>query len=328
MTALGWPTPGGHTLNLTGGSDRQISFQLRDTNGDAVNFPAGEITLQFPTIDNASYGVTSPSSGSVWRWTIYGSVATITVPSAVVNLIPNNAPWYLVWNPAAQARIDAVGAGSTGSSTTPSFTHTINGNAIVLFCNIVTLGSTPGTVTATCGGVSMTALASVPNYYAISPTDNNVSMYAFGLINPPTGNQTVAMTFTDWGSKHQIAANSLSYFNVSTFGTPVADSGPGETTIKIMSAENRLVANAFSGYTGGFSSYSQALRYRFSFVNGDHVSMIMGDAPIQDIANQPALVFTSKNTSAGWGGIAVPMVPKANPVAAGYAISSGLVAKS
>jgi len=317
---LGWPTPGGNSLNLTAGHDFAWSFQLRDPAGSPVNFPAGEAFLQFPTVDGASFGVTGPASGSLWRWTVYGSTATITVPAAVVDLIPDGAPWYFVWRPVALPRFDAAAAGVAGNGT-PIWPHTISGNAVVAFCNI--LAATPGTVTATCDGVAMTKLASVTDYYA---QDNKVSLYAFGLLNPPTGTVSLAVSISE---PHQVSTLSMSYFDVASFAPAVTAAGRGPTRMQVLLAGNALVAQAFSGYTGGLINYNQAQRGYWQFSNGVNVTMVAGDAPIQAVDHQPALEFSAGNTTwpayNAWGGIAVPMTPPTVPSQAGYALSSGLV---
>lgn len=329
MSDIGWPTPGDSTLNLTSGFDFTWSYRLNNSSGSPVNFPAGRLFLQFPTVDGASFGVPGPTSGSMWKWTIYGSVATITVPAAVVDLIPDGVPWHLVWVPADEARFDSAGSGSAGGSA-PSWTHSIAGDAVVVFANLWTTTATPDPVTATCGGVEMDALATVANYYSAGAY---VSLYAFGLLNPPQGSTTISLD-VDSVPSHFVAANSLSYFNVDSFEPSITQSNiAGQMKLKVHSTSNRMVSQSFSAYTYALSNYNQTQRFYFPFTSQGYPTLIMGDAPIQNVAHQPELVFTANQSTTypyaqPWAGIAVPMVPKAIATAAGYSTNSGVVSKT
>jgi hypothetical protein len=266
----------------------------------------------------------------VWKWTIYGSVATIKVPASVVNLVANGAPFYLVWTPADLVRHDSTGTGygnysGVGNATPPSWSHTITGNAVVVFANVLVNSATPATVTATCGGVAMTSLATITNYYAFSPIW--VSMYAFGLLNPPTGTSTISMSVS---ASHFATGNSVSYSGVDSFGPAVTTNNAGTTKMQVLSRQNRLVTQAFSLYNQfAIDNYNQNLRSVIPFSNIGNVGIVVGDAPSQAIDYQPGLEFSVNNSNGSpWAGIAVPLVPQATSIAAGYSINSGLVAKS
>lgn len=322
MSDVGWPTPGGATLHLTAGHDFTWGYQLTDSAGNPTNFPAGNLFIEFPTVNSASFGIVGPASGSMWKFTVYGSVATITVPASIVNAIPNNAPWHLVWVPDPQIVFDSSGDTYAGTGT-PTWTHNVAGDGLVVFANVLVNSSSPGTVTATCSGVAMTNLATVTNYYAAGGIW--VSHFAFGLLNPPTGSTTVAMSIS---APYFAVGSSLSYKNVASFEPAVTANKSGMMAMSVVSPGNRMVAQSFSGYTGALSNYTQRQRVYIPFSGAGYVALLLGDAPIGPIDHQPALTFSAINAGGGpWGGIAVPLVPKTVSSAAGYSTNSGLVSK-
>jgi hypothetical protein len=87
---------------------------------------------------------------------------------------------------------DAVGPGATGANgTSPlTWTHTASGTdrAVIVGVSQMNGAYTPGEVTATYGGASMTFLGA-----KASNDDVHGVAWLFGLVNPPTGAQTVSV---------------------------------------------------------------------------------------------------------------------------------------
>lgn len=321
--AVGWPTPGGNTMYLHTGYDWSWSFQLKDANGNPCNFPSGNLYIDFPDASGISSGVSAPSSGSRWKLNVYGSIATGTVPKSIINSVPNGTSWYMVWVPDPQIRFDAVGD-TYGGNSTVTWNHNITGNAVVAFANVNINGNTSATVTATCGGTAMTALGQVNNFYSASPSGTNLTLYAFGLLNPPTGTQAIALTVSP---SHIVSANSLSYYDVGSFGTVSMISGPGLMRHNMFSTGPRTIVQAFSTYNGANSGYTQTQRSLIP-VNS-YSPLIMGDANAALANNQPALQFSVSNSAgSNWASIAVPLNPKSTATGGGYSLRSGTVSRS
>jgi hypothetical protein len=138
---------------------------------------------------------------------------------------------------------DATGAGNKAvSGSSISWSHTIAGNYVVAYA--ATGASTPTTVTATCGGVSMTLLAK----QGYNNTGTNGSLYMFGLFGPGSGAKTITVTFST--APTYSLGNSVSYKNVVRVGTPVAVYGNSSTVSNTMTClPNQMLINGFGEYT-------------------------------------------------------------------------------
>lgn len=157
---------------------------------------------------------------------------------------------------------------------------------------------------ATCGGTAMTKLASV----LITNVNTDCYVYIFGLLNPPSGSQSVAVTtnVTATGSNRRTGiAQSVCYTGVLRFGGTNSATGTGATrTVSISGAERGdMVANMFGANdtTSVPTSYSQTQRvadqvYVWSQVCGDAYGNYGG-----------SVSFSSTNGSELWGGLAVIM---------------------
>lgn len=208
---------------------------------------------------------------------------------------------------------DAVGVGATGhgANQTLSWAHTITGDAIIVAVSLDVSGPAPA-VSAQVGGVQMTPLAQTPVYFTaaggspFAPTTFYCSVLLFGLLNPPTGPQTI--TFTSTGTSY-LAGNSVSYNNVSSFGSTITNTGTGTSaTITVPSAANELVVQAFSNSaSGAFSGYNQNSRYSKAFVNQANLAFLLGDAP-----GSSSVTGTAMEPSAHFGAAAVVLNPALN----------------
>lgn len=199
---------------------------------------------------------------------------------------------------------DAAGPAATASGATGSAseTHPVAGNAILGFANVVSL-ITNNTATMTCGGVSMTELGRI-QYDA---TSNVFSLLVlFGLLNPPTGAQSIVFTRggTPNASFDSLYFNTVSYFNVASFGTPQTVSSASNVNLTqagVTSAPNRMAVQGFGkNTTTAVTSPNQTIRSNIN--NGGRL------IPIQDAPGAASLTFSCVDSSNPlWGGIAVDL---------------------
>jgi len=102
-----------------------------------------------------------------------------------------------------------------GAGTSNSFSHTVGASgryrALFVLVSLRGSGGMPSSLACTYGGVSMTSLGSVTD----ATTD--IVVAAFRLVNPATGANTVAVS---WTGNAYYSATARSYFNVNS-GMPV-----------------------------------------------------------------------------------------------------------
>jgi hypothetical protein len=89
------------SLILYTGRDFSWSFQLQDTSGNAINFPAAINGQSYGTpSDIAPWLTLNPTGGvSFWGFAIAGSNATCQVPNATASEITNGTAYQLVFMP-------------------------------------------------------------------------------------------------------------------------------------------------------------------------------------------------------------------------------------
>lgn len=205
---------------------------------------------------------------------------------------------------------DATGAGSgavTGFATSLSRTwsHTASGSdrAVVVYFYSFTSGIDLGSLTRTAsyGGYSMTSL--VAHQY----TGGKFIEY-FGLLNPPTGAQTVSISVSGGGNTgRSLVGNSQSYTGVSGFGaTTTNGASTNAMSISAVSAVGRMVAQGFASEGGAFTSYSQTQRWTGTSGDGNNRRMFGGDA-----AGAGTVNFTANQASGGtvtWGAVTVDLL--------------------
>jgi len=201
---------------------------------------------------------------------------------------------------------DATGAGAVGGlqTTTLSEPHTISGNAVLAY--VVTWGAAELVAAATVGSAPMTLLESVV-YYDGSGIDgpNYATLFVFGLLNPPTGSQTITATVPN---ADQMSLDSVSYSGVTRFGSPVVASAlTGNPSLSVAASPADLVAQVFAGITQAFSSYNQTSRVNRPYSNSGttyNMGSVAGDAPG---ASTVSFTATGSN-SVNWAGVAIPLV--------------------
>jgi hypothetical protein len=198
---------------------------------------------------------------------------------------------------------DAVGAGASGFNTGGGWAHTLSADATALVVAVnwfdFTSSMTPPTVSVDVGSTPMTLLDTVYSYAA--PGSLFGGMCLFGLMAPPTGAQTITVTFSD-GTTNGVG-NSLSYAGVTSFGTAVDNTIGSATTptLSVSSGADQMVAQAFGGWVYDLSAYNQTQRFNQPY--GAGLSFIMGDAPGATTVN-----FTASQTATIWSAAAVPLI--------------------
>jgi hypothetical protein len=200
---------------------------------------------------------------------------------------------------------DVVGAGSTGTGTAKTLTwsHTITGNCVILGVHHGDQAAT--TSIAKVGTTSMTQLGSLL-FSGNGVSGNNFYVDLFGLLNPPTGAQT--MTTTISAAIDFVAANSVSFSNVSSMSATQTNTGTGTSlshTVTGASTGNVIVqmfGNGTSSSMGTMTSgsYNQTLLYYAPGVTNINYGTLLGWAP-----GAGSVSFTVTGSNNIWGSIAV-----------------------
>jgi hypothetical protein len=198
----------------------------------------------------------------------------------------------------------AAGAGNSavnvsGGTQNITWTHTATG-PVLAYVNAGT--HTSLSITVSYGGVSMPQLGTSVVY--INSGGTIYTLAVFGLLTPASGSQTVSATATG-ATNARIIGDSVSYSNVSRFGTVVTTSGSGTSlTQSVSSTPGQMVSQAFGAgnTTTTLSAYNQTSR--FSGNQGGLVPLQIGDAPGAASTSFSATL----STSAAWAGIAVPLI--------------------
>lgn len=196
-----------------------------------------------------------------------------------------------------------VTGGNSTSSAVASWLDTLANDDTAILVGVSVRGARPNSSAsgAECGGHAMTKLVELNN--------SGVYVAIFGLLDPPTGQQTVEVTGTWTGAigsnGNTVAANSVSYKNAKAFGVPVTNSGSGGDTesVTIASAAKRM---AFSILAQG-SAFSNTAVSETSRWN-------VGTTILQDAIGVASIDFSATFSTFGlgigaWSGAAVELLP-------------------
>ncbi len=173
----------------------------------------------------------------------------------------------------------AAGAHSTGGA---SWSHTIGGSATALvvgigsFFNGSTGNSSLTTHTVKVGTTPLTQLGIIN----CGNANGNGWTELWGLINPPTGAQTITVVENVSASACFLYGNSVSYTGVGHFGTPVLNSGSGTnpTSGAIVSAVGSMVVSVQGIYDDTLSSPTGTSRYNQpASPNASDVTLLIED---------------------------------------------------
>ena len=192
---------------------------------------------------------------------------------------------------------DSVGAGYKNGGGSGSWSHTIGATATALLVPVLCNDS--ASVAVTVDGQAMTKLCT----QVTITTGGTLYLYLFGMLNPPTGTKTVAVT----GANNYLVANSAAYTNVVAFGCPQAVSSAGTSASHATKATpGRALFQVFGSIANAAAtSYSQNERWN-GWTNGSTFPMNFGDAG----ASTPSVTFATTNGNTnGWGSIAVELMP-------------------
>jgi hypothetical protein len=212
--------------------------------------------------------------------------------------------------------IDSIGAaGNVDFKQTTSWTHPIgvSAKAAVVFAQIAS-GDKTISATATLNGVPITPLGSPFNYGMHFVKCKWV--FAWGVLNPPSGMQKFVVTTTADPSMLSIVVNSFAYTNVVSFGAPIVSadsSGASTASTTVPAVDGTLIAQVFSGdTTNNFAGYNHAQRWYVPWGEPNGYEFLVGDAP--GVAPDVTFSLTAGNY---WGSFAVPLSP--NPAPAAFA---------
>lgn len=211
-----------------------------------------------------------------------------------------------IFSPDHKVVFDATSSGSNGSissnSISTSWTHTANGNDVVVIVAITVL-TTAGYYAShnrevTYGGVGMVSLGGIH----VSNTSSYPFMEWFYLFNPPLGLQTINVTYSLSGASYKrLNGASFSYtgcrgiYGVNTnYGSEAGTAMSQSVSSQIF----EMVVQGFLDYqalwSGSISSYNQTQRYLLSAAGGNaDNSLVVGDA----IGTGSSISFTANRYS-------------------------------
>lgn len=244
--------------------------------------PSGKIWNGSAFVDPSAYRVWNGSAfaapNSMWTW--------------------NGSSFVKIWP--LQVTLDSAGGGTTASGATASWSHTALGAVVVAVRAQSTFGAM--TLSVDYGGTPMTQLGSSVSFHSLG------QLALFGLLTPPGGSQTITVTTTG-GAGVNISTSSVSYLNVSSFGTPATNASGGTSlSLAMSSATGRMVsqafaANATSGTQGlNLSAYNATLR-RTGLIS--NANMIHGDSVGAASMNFSCVASRAAN----WAAIGVDLIP-------------------
>lgn len=147
---------------------------------------------------------------------------------------------------------DATGAGSTGTASSGTWSHTATAGAYVLVFVTTTTSVTVSSVTY--GASAMSVLGSVNLNNVLS----NGVLTLLGLASAPSGAQTVTVNMS---AAHSYSANSVSYLNVGSVGAAATAFGSGGTaSMTVSDSSGQMIVcglgdHAFTSVAGGTQRY-------------------------------------------------------------------------
>lgn len=202
------------------------------------------------------------------------------------------------------AAYESTGAGAHAHASSWSYSHTIGASAQALIVMVSTWAEVEPTITATCGGTPVPLIGEKYNYYQGYGGYGSVRL--FGLLSPPTGSRTIAVSAT---TSAYAGVNSVAYTNVSSFGAAVTNSGTTESpTITVATKPGQVVVGAFGGWNDArFTQPSGTARFNVPYTYGVEFAHLYQDTGALDRKTE-----TTLTTSAGvshWGVIGIPLQP-------------------
>lgn len=200
---------------------------------------------------------------------------------------------------------DAAGTAATGYHSSANIAHTLAGGATALLAAVNVYGTSAITLTAEIGSKPLTLLGTEQyGLYSSNPWLYPFgSLYLFGLIDPPTGSQTIAVSSSP---AVYMTAQSVSYIGALGFDTPAASNGAlSQVTAASTKPAARLVAAHGITPRANAFTYNQSKRALVNASSADQVLML-GDAPGAPYVVSAAAMSTY---TPDWGAVAVNLLP-------------------
>jgi hypothetical protein len=210
--------------------------------------------------------------------------------------------------PVAYASIGTQTTWGNGT-TTVSHSHNIVGNALIVSVDMGYYAQANPSVSASINGVPLTMLRQ-QNAWWSSQGQQRSSIAVLGMLNPPTGPQTITLTVSDPNFYGTGIVNSVSYSGVGSFGsaTFAAVNNSAATVTSQSIPTGSMCFNAFQGYKynapATLSAYNQTTRANTFAAFQNSMSFLMGDA---QGAGAP-ITFTATSAGEAWYGVTVPLL--------------------
>lgn len=214
----------------------------------------------------------------------------------------------------------ALGTQNTAGSGTTSVSHlhTIAsaGSALIVAVHGDWNGNTNPSISASIGGTALTNIRQINNWFTRSTQSGGFyqSFAVFGIINPPTGAQTVTLTISNPGSVGTVLVQSASYTGVASFGTYTNNGVANSAALTVTSgsvASGDMCFNAFfsvrNNASAALSGYNQTSRHNVVAAPFSSLGFLLGDADGagSTIAFNATIAATGVR---GGQGFTVPMV--------------------
>jgi hypothetical protein len=309
----GWPTGSGQEFTGYTPSAAQLwvagSGSIPTVYGDWVNETG--TTTTFGATGHTGYAWAG-SALSIGNARYIDSAQTITASTSAAMVRNANVNAALTVTATDTAKLvrnivayDSTGVGSSANGATVTWTHTIGATANCLIVGCVSATTFSDNVpTAKVGSTYLKLLG-------MSYWDTNRFTLIWGLMNPPTGSQTITVT----GATSYTGANSVAYSGVGGFSAPTYATGSGTSISAPVSGgvEGGLIVQVLGNNSTGslFTNYSQTARVNIRLAT--MYGLLIGDNATQPDDNT-SVTFTATEASAWpWGSASVVLYPTASP---------------
>ena len=312
----GWPTGSGQEFTGYTPSAAQLwvagSGSIPTVYGDWINETG--TTTSFGAVGHTGYAwAGSALSIGNARYIDSAQTITATTSAAMVRNANVNAALTvtatdtakLTWNMVA---FESIGAGGSLQGSPVTWSHTIGASANCLIVGITTATFLYAIPTCQVGSTYLKLLGIQP--YDIA---NNRFILLWGLMNPPTGVQTITVT----GASSYTGGNSVAYSRVGGFSAPTYTNGTGTSISSLATGgvEGGIIVQALGSNatpTGAlFTNYSQTARVNMR--TATMFGLLVGDNASQPDDNSSVTFTASQGTAWAWGSDTVVLYPAYNP---------------
>ena len=310
--AIRYGAVGDTSISITATLSALVKWALKANVTQAITASPSADSLRNANVDVVSPITVSPTSNAIWdlKANVTEAItATITAAEERTAMVDAAMPITVGRIGLDTVNYESTGVGATQASSagfTMTWNHTIGptANYVIVAASHLTNGAS--SLTAKCGGVSMTLLGSVIAYQT-SP--GPYSTFVWGLANPPSG--VVSMSVTCAANYNYIAANSVAYTNVATV-TEITRVSLGTTTTPSMTVPattvGQRIVNAWSseGKPPTLTFANETLRSWQPEVDNVNALLYIGDAAG---TGSPITFSATSSLSGMWGGVAIALQP-------------------